>query len=154
MRNMKTLFIIDVQKEYMEKYEDTLLAKINERIQQAEANKEIVIYVKNIRNLRSGKTSYEFADGLTICSSYIFYKERASVFTNQELLNLLQENKIAEVEVIGIDGNCCVASSALAASDLGYQVTLPCRYIGVQNTERFEKKKILLKKKGIVLIVS
>lgn len=151
---MKALFIIDVQKEYMEKYEDSLLAKINERVKQAEDSNEFIVYVKNIRNLRSGKTAYEFADGLNICSSNVFFKDRSSIFTNQQLLDILQKQEITEVEFIGIDGNCCVASSAADAVLLGYKSIIPCQYIGVQNKERFEKKKIMLQKRGITILES
>ncbi len=149
---MKALLVIDVQKEYMEKYEDNLLSKINQRIQHFIDNQELVIYVKNIRKLRSSTMSYEFADGLNVCSPYVIYKENASVFSVNELPNILSQNSVSKIEIIGIDGNSCVASSAAEGCKLGYEVILPCKYIGVQNSERFCKKKEDLAKIGVVIL--
>lgn len=52
-------------------------------------NQELVIYVKNARKSRSGTMSYEFEDGLNICSPYIIYKEKASAFSVNSHLNTL-----------------------------------------------------------------
>ncbi len=148
---MKALFVIDVQKEYIDKYENTLLPEINKRIQLAEKNNELIIYVKNLRTLKSGNVSYDLADGLKISSENVIYKDRSSIFSNSELNEILENNNVSEITIIGIDGCCCVASSAIDATKSGYMVTLPCRYIGVQNNERFEKKKTALKKMGVII---
>ena len=149
---MKALLVIDIQKEYVKKYKDSLVSDINVRIQQAIQNQELVVYVKNVRNLKSGKESYEFAEGLNVCSSYCIYKEKASVFSDHTLIEILQQNNISAIEIIGIDGNCCVARSAIDAKKLGYQVIVPCNYVGVQNIQRFEKNKKDWIKQGIILL--
>ncbi|MDO5111003.1 MAG: isochorismatase family cysteine hydrolase [Clostridia bacterium] len=148
---MKALLVIDVQREYMEKYPPDLLPKVNARIAQALEHNELIIYIKNVRRLRSGTTAYAFAEQLMVCSPHIFLKERASIFSNAALLALLRQSDVSEVEIIGVDGNCCVASSAIDAKKLGYAVTLPCQCIGIQNRERFEKKKTTLSKQGIAV---
>ncbi len=148
---MKALLVVDIQQEYMKKYPDGLLTEINRRIIDAEEQGELIIYIKNLRRLRGVNSSYEFADGLEVASANVFYKERASVFSNTALLDLLNENNIDEVEVTGIDGNCCVAGSAAEAVKLGYRAVMPCRLIGVQNPERFERKKLLLIRQGVII---
>ena len=149
---MTALFIIDVQKGYIEKYEDGLVSNINRRIQLAAENGELVVYIKNIRKLRSGSTAYDFADGLTVSSPHLILKEKASVFSDPGLLELLHQHSVTEIEIIGIDGSCCVASSAVDACKLGFHVTLPCEFIGVRNMTKFEERKKKLAKAGITIL--
>ena len=149
---MKVLLVIDIQKGYIERYDKCLLTRINQRIQYAVENQELIIYVKNIRKLRNGIKINELADNLNLCSSYVICKETASAFTNEELLDIFRQNQVTEIEIVGIDGNSCIASSAIDAQKQGYKVILPCEYIGVQNIERFEKKKLSLVEKGITVI--
>ncbi len=149
---MKALVVIDVQKEYMDKYEPVLLSDINQRIQQAIESEEVVIYIKNVRKLRSGITTYEFAENLNVSSPNIIYKDRASAFANGELSNILNKNNISQIEMVGVDGNSCVACSAIDGNKLGYEVTLLCKCIGTQNVEIFAKKKTLLMEQGIVVM--
>ena len=146
---MKALLVIDVQKGYMERYGRDLLTAINSRIDEAVSKNELLIYVKNVRHLKSGNVINEFAEDLAVRSSNIIHKEQASVFDNDDLTALLREHDVTEVEVIGIDGCCCVARSAEDAKALGYTVTMPCAYIGVKNAARFEKKKAQLEKLGV-----
>ena len=149
---MKALLVVDVQKGYIEKYDENLLAQINQRILYAVENDEFIIYVKNVRKLRSGMKTNELAENLNVCSPYILCKETASAFSNYELLNILRQNKVTEIEIIGIDGNSCIASSATDAQRHGYKVILSCEYIGVQNRERFDKRKSSLAAKGIFVV--
>lgn len=110
------------------------------------------MYIKNTKRLRSGAETKELEDNLEVCSPYCFCKEKASAFTNEALLDLLQQNNISEIELIGVDGNSCVAVSAMDAQKNDYNTILPCRYIGAKNKARFEKKKEKLKQAGIVII--
>lgn len=147
----KALLVIDVQREYMKKYDAGLLPEINTHIVQAENDGQLVVYIKNVRNLRSGPQVYDFADDLKLCSSHVLLKCKASAFSNEELCALLEENHITEIEIIGIDGCGCVASSAADACKSGYAVALPCRLIGALNQERFEQKKEKLRLLGAVI---
>lgn len=146
---MKALLVIDVQSCYMEKYEDDLLGKINQRIRTAQNEQECIIYVRNTKRLRSGKKTAEFAEGLSVVSEHIFCKEHADAFSNKQLSDLLEQKEVKEVEIIGVDGNFCVAASAAGAKKLGYQVFLRLECIGVQNSFRFFHTKQVLLKKGI-----
>lgn len=149
---MKALLVIDVQKGYIERYDASLTGRINSRIRLAADSGELVIYVRNVRKLKSGMTVNPLADGLVICSPYIVDKQAASIFESAVLAAILQKNKISEIDIIGIDGCCCVARSAEDARARGYAVRLQCEYIGVKNAERFEKKKQMLSAKGIELV--
>ena len=62
-------------------------------------------------------------------------------FSDPGLLELLHQHSVTEIEIIGIDGCCCVASSAVDACKSGFHVTLPCEFIGVRNMAKFEEKK-------------
>lgn len=155
---MKALFVIDMQEEYVGKnnhngYDsDNLINSVNSRILQAQQEKELIVYIKNRKNLRSGIVIPEFAEGLAVVSENIFFKDKSSIFSNKEVLSFLEQNNVTEIEVIGVDGNCCVASTALDGVKLGLKVIFPCQYIGVKNAERFIKKKENLIKSGILVI--
>lgn len=149
---MKALLVTDIQEGYIEKYDKGLLPRINRRIALAVENQETVIYVKNVRKLRSGARTDEFAQDLHIVSPHIVFKETSSAFSGTGLLDMLREEQVSEIEIVGIDGNSCIARSALDARSHGYKAVLPCACIGVKNTERFEKTKLLLAEKGIAVI--
>lgn len=74
-------------------------------------------------------------------SLHLILKEKASVFSDPGLLELLHQHSVTEIEIIGTDGCCCVASSAVDACKSGFHVTLPCEFIGVRNMAKFEEKK-------------
>ena len=147
---MKALLVIDVQNCYMEKYEDELLEKINRRIRVAENEQECIVYIQNTKCLRSGKKTAEFAEGLVIASEHIFCKEHANAFSNEQLSAFLERKEVKEIEIIGVDGNFCVAASAAGAKKLGYHVSLNIGCIGTQNSSRFFHTKQVLSKKGII----
>ena len=155
---MKAVFVIDMQEEYVgigNRYgydSANLIGQVNQRIQQAKENQDIVIYIKNRKNLKSGIQIPEFAKGLDIISTNIFYKDKASLFSDVELLNFIKEHEISEADFIGIDGNCCVAASAIEGTKLGITSHIPCQYVGVKNAERFSKKKKTLTESGVIVV--
>ncbi|WP_373265473.1 isochorismatase family protein [Hungatella hathewayi] len=74
-------------------------------------------------------------------SPNLILKEKASVFSDPGLLELLHQHSVTEIEIIGIDGCCSVVSSAVAACKSGFHVTLPCEFIGVRNMTKFEERR-------------
>lgn len=155
---MKALFVIDMQEDYVGSknrygyHSADLVGKVNKRIAQAKTNQEMIIYIKNKRVLKNGVSVPEFVEGLQVLSPYIFYKEKSSLFSNPEILERMKESGVTEVEIIGVDGNCCVASSALDAVKAGYTVVFPCEFIGARNKERLIKKLGLLRDAGVIII--
>lgn len=154
----QALFIIDMQEAYIgekSKYgydADTLIPVVNQRITQAEHNGALLVYVKNTAIRKTGKFVPEFVKGLLVLSDHVVEKNTASVFSSELLHALLHSHGIEQIEVIGIDGNCCVASSALDAAQAGYGVQFPLQYIGIRNMERFRKTKEKLLKAGVQII--
>ena len=143
------LVVIDAQEGYLQKYETNLLVRINRVIQNADRSGEHVIYVKNTKKLRSGERTEELAKGLLVLSEYVFCKEQADAFACKELSELLQEKGVRAVKLVGIDGNSCIASSALGAKKLGYEVIWLTEGIGVCNTLRFEGTRRRIEEVGI-----
>lgn len=147
----KALLVIDLQEGYIEKYPSLLLACVNERLQRAASGKELIVYVKNTKRLRSGGKTNELAVNLNILSEYIICKETASAFSNPELQGILKQNQITEIEIAGIDGNSCIAGTAVESVKNGYKTILQYECIGVQNVKRFVKMKVSLLEKGIII---
>lgn len=147
MKNEKALIVVDMQADYIGEssrynyYPNLLVDKVNERIISADRAGMLVIYVKN--KGRRNKEPYvsDFVKGLVIVSNCWIEKDKSSVFADNTLLELLKDKGISQVELIGIDGNCCVASSALEASKLGFSVVFPLDYIGIKEKRRFLKTK-------------
>lgn len=147
----QALLVIDLQEGYIEKYPSLLLACVNERIQRATADEELIVYVKNTKRLRDGRKKAELAENLNIHSEYIIFKETAGAFSNPELQEILKQNQITEIEIAGIDGKSCIASTAIDSVQNGYKTILQEEYIGRQNVKQFEKTKVSLLEKGIII---
>lgn len=147
--NTKALLVVDVQEEYIQRYEDSLLERINQRIQRALVDSELIIYIENIKVLRHNEKKSPFADGLYIASAHVFSKKKASAFSNTELVDFLKENGIIHLEIIGVDGNHCVFSTAKESKKYIPVVTVNCNCVGVRNRQRFEKTRETLSQSGV-----
>lgn len=150
--NAEALLVIDVQEEYIAKYEETLLKRINQRIEKAAADSEIIIYIENVKILRHQEKKSSLVAGLHIASSHVFVKEKASAFSNIELIHYLKENEITKIEIVGVDGNSCVCSTAKEGIKYVPNVAVNCDCVGVQNILRFEKTKETLRQLGVNLL--
>lgn len=159
MKQIKTaLIIIDMQEDYIgekskyDYYPITLVTKVNDRITKAVNEEELIIYVKNRGRRKKEVYISDFVLGLFVASNLIIEKGKSSIFDNNILLDMLTKYKISQVELIGIDGNCCVASSAVDASKLGFSVVYPLEYIGIRNSQRFLKTRVKLLKSHVEII--
>ena len=148
---MKVLLVIDIQKSYIKKYETDLVQRINERITEAQKALYDIVYIKNTKKLRSGMVTDEFADELILASDHVFCKKQADAFSSEELISYLESKNISEIEIIGIDGNSCINTSAKGAVKRGFKVSLRLNCVGVSNLQRFEETKENLKKSGVIL---
>lgn len=133
-------------------YSQTLIDNINERIADAIKHGETILYIKNVGRRNKEPYVSEFVEGLMVASNYIVEKNKLSIFSNPILLEVLKEKEIRNIECVGIDGNCCVASSAIEASKLGFSAVFPLTYIGMKNIERFSKKREQLMKANVQII--
>lgn len=159
MKQHKTaLIVIDMQADYIgEKskykyYPNALIEKINNRIAAAVNSNEVIIYVKQVRQHNKKPYVSDFVEGLSIVSNFIIEKEKSSIFNNPTLLDMLKQHEVTKIELIGIDGNCCVASSAIDASKLGFFVIFPLTYVGTKNKERFFRTREKLLKANVQII--
>lgn len=149
----KALLVIDVQevcvgRDHAEffKYDANLLTSVNQIIDENKEN--IVVYIRNVmkRNLVNkfapfhayeNSKEIELVKGVHIVSDIIFDKFTGDAFSNKQLSEFLNANKVDEVEVIGVDGGACVALTALGALRNGYKVVVNEKGIGTM----FDKKK-------------
>ena len=158
MLNKIALIVIDIQKDYIGEesrhnyYPNTLIDKVNERIAIANNNGQMIIYVKNKGKRKKEIYISDFVKGLSIASNFIIEKGKASMFDDDIFFELLKNKDICKIETIGIDGNCCVASSALDAMKLGFSVIFPLEYIGIKDKQRFIKTKEKLIKANVEIV--
>lgn len=156
----KALIVIDMQECYIGPackhpfYPDTLIEKVNERIRQAEACSEMVFYVKNKGRMAPAGHVPDFAPGLLLVSDIILVKDRMSLFCNPSVPGLLALHHIDALEVVGIDGNFCVAATAIDAARAGFPVAFPLSYIGIRHEKRFVKTREKLLQAHVQIIES
>lgn len=138
------LIVIDMQEDYVGKrsrnncYSAEFIDKVNERIEIAAKQNETIIYVRNTGRRQKKPYVSPLVTELKVVSDFLIDKETASAFCNDNIRAILKERQVHKIEVIGIDGNACVAASAMDASKLGYEVVFPLEYIGIKNMERFD----------------
>lgn len=88
---------------------------------------------------------------MNIVSDKFFIKNRASSFSNSELLQYLHKNNVTEVEMVGVDGNYCVAASARAGMKNGLSVIYNHQCIESANFDKFRKTLIRLENGGVTI---
>lgn len=156
---MRYLLVIDMQEQYLGKdrnrkihpyNEDKLINKINERIR--EYPRDNVVYITHRFFWEFNKKTKKLVSGLLIVSENIFEKKKASSFTNEKLCEFLIERNVTELELVGIDGNYCVASSAKEGKKKGFRILFNEAGIGVGNKNKFIKVKEELKNTGVEII--
>ena len=120
---MKILLVIDVQQRYLKNYKPDLVKRVNNRISEAVKADIPVVYVRNTG--RSGKDeNFDLAEGLLIESDCIFKKRLPSAFSNDEFELFLNKMKVETINVVGVDGRCCVSRTVMDALEKGYKVNL------------------------------
>jgi nicotinamidase-related amidase len=154
---MKCLLVIDMQEEYVGASRNTrmypynakeLIDSINERI--SEYPNESVIYIVNRFFWEIRRKPKRLVDGLSVISNNVFEKRKASCFSNKRLLEYLQEINASELELVGVDGNYCVGSSALDGITKKYKILLNESLIGIGNYGKFKKMKKKLMEMGVI----
>ncbi len=156
----KALLVIDMQNvcvgenhaKYFKYNNIDLIKAVNEVI---DVNKDnMVIYIKNIMrenflnkfapfHAYEGTEEVELVNNLQIVSENIFIKYEGNAFSNSALNQFLKKSDIEYVEVIGVDGGCCVALTALGAIKEGYKVIVNENAIGtmfVKNKNKYFKQ--------------
>ena len=148
---MKILLVIDVQEKYLRYYDADLLPRINARIAAAKSDRYPVFYVRNI-GIHGDNDSYAMAKDLLMVSDHIFKKSFPSAFTNDSFAKELKDMKITELEIIGVDCNCCVKKTCLDAISSGYKATVNLQCTFARNKNIFEKTYKELSDAGVRII--
>lgn len=174
----KALLVIDIQEDYTGitakppfpyKNSEQLISTVNKLIDEASKKNIPVIYIRQEFDSLIGKTiSKLFGHGtaikgnlgteidkrINIISDYIFTKSMPDAFTNTKLELLLDELKINEVYLVGLDAAACVYFTAKGALKHGYKVSIIKEGIALLAEKKWDS---LLKKfecNGIPLIDS
>ena len=166
----KILIIVNMQEDYvgvnrnmsMFSYNTQLLLKnINARI--AAYPPEAVVYIRDVnkKNIFSrlvadyvieGSEGSELVKGLKIVSDNIYTKYKGNAFTNMELYNYIETNKVNNPEIIGIDSGSDLADTALAASEIGYKVEINRKCTATVMQKRADIMESALKGSGVKFI--
>jgi len=158
---MKALLVVDMQEDYVGEIRnrkrfpyqsDVLIARIIQRISDCNKAGNLVIYVINRFFYQNKKYIPQPVKELNIGSIKIFNKNRASCFSDFNLLQYLHDNNITEVEIVGVDGNYCIAASARGGRKNGFSVTLNHSCIGIADQEKFRKTVVSLEKVGVRIV--
>lgn len=156
---MEYLLVIDMQDDYvgenrnMNRYPyntKELIKNINKRI--SDYPEKSVIYITNQFFWEFGKEPKKLADGLNVVSNSIYQKKRKSAFSIQKLQDFLQKESAISLEIIGVDGNYCIGSTALDGVKKGFSICCNEKCIGVGRSEKFKKIKAKLIKGGVKFI--
>ena len=108
------LLVIDIQQKYIGFYKDELLDAANSRIDEAKKLDIPIVYIRNIGVL-GNIDGYELASELHVESELIFTKRFPDAFTNKEFAQKLKEMNVDTINVVGVDGRCCVFQTVMRA---------------------------------------
>ena len=93
------------------------------------------------------------ASGLAIVSDNLFYKKRPDAFSNRLLIERLRKLDVDELEIIGMDGNWCIKSTALGALRNGLKAFVNTSAVVSKNPVAFANKTMpLLERAGIKVV--
>lgn len=109
-----------------------------------------MIYVKNVKRLRSGAVINESADGLVLCSPHIFCKGKASVFQTMLWQGCFWTIKLRKLNLLALMEISVSPPALWTVGNWGIR----CDCIGARNEERFEKRKEALVQLGVTLQIS
>ena len=135
----------------MAHYDPDLLSRVNARIREAQAAGTSVFYTRNIPRLESTE-NYDYAAELLIVSEHLYDKKSPSAFSNHAFCADLKKSDVTEIEMIGVDGNCCVKRTCLDAVSAGFEVTLNLNCMAARNGKIYIKTLAELAGKNVTLL--
>jgi nicotinamidase-related amidase len=152
------LLIIDIQEDYTgpqakKKYRDgdRIVAASNALLAQAQTKGIMVVYIKNVIgnpviSILAGGINAPGSPGTEmdqrlrkIPGARTFSKFRSDAFSNPELDAYLQENRINQLLITGLDAAYCVNATTFGALNRGYKVTLFSEGIATESSNSIEK---------------
>ncbi len=148
---MEILLVIDIQQKYMNSYDSHLLERVNMRIQEAVASDMPVVYVRNVGKLEN-EDKYILAEGLEVVSEFVFAKRWPSAFSSEEIVQFIERLKVDTINMVGVDGRCCVARTALEAVKRGYKVRIYLDSVAARNDNFYLKELPKMRDAGVEII--
>ena len=145
----KALMVIDVQKwgftgNWQVADSEGLLARIQQRVDEARANGEFIVHVQN--DGAEGEADAPGGEYWPVMiepegDEWLVNKTTSNTFeTNPDLADRLRAAGIDELELVGCQSEMCVRSTALGARAQGFTVTLPVGLHGTYDEETFTGK--------------
>ncbi len=123
----RALVVIDIQNDITKNYR-TIIDRLNQAIDWAEAEDMKVIYIKH-NNLSAGTRTFkpdtkgaELVPELKVVSEDIFVKSKSNALTNEDFVKYIGENGLDEFYITGADATGCVKSTCYNMSKAGYTV--------------------------------
>ncbi len=130
---------------------DELIGNVNQIIKEAQERNWSVIYIKtevvnpllNLINntMARGSEGANLDKRLSVQSDLILTKRRSDSFDGTALDQILVENQVEKLVVVGLDAAHCVNSAILAALNRGYQVAVVSN--GIISNEEVDKISML-----------
>lgn len=148
---MEILLVIDIQQKYMNSYDSDLLERVNMRIHEAVASDMPVFYVRNVGKLEN-EDKYVLAEGLDVVSEFVFAKRWPSAFSSEEFVQFIERLKVDTINMVGVDGRCCVARTALEAVKRGYKVRIYLDSVAAKNDNFYLKELPEMRDAGVEII--
>ncbi len=137
------LLVIDVQEgttgvtsttESYQKQSDGLIRNLNQMVKEARDKNWTVVYIQseianpliNILNnsMARGSVGATLDKRLDVNSDLIVTKRRSDSFSHTNLDQILEENQVEKLVVVGLDAAHCVNSTIQAALNRGYEVAV------------------------------
>ena len=149
---MEILLVIDMQQKYMNSYEPDLIMRVNNRIKEAVEADVPVVYVRNVGKIEN-IDNYNLADDLDIVSDCSFTKRWPSAFSSKEFVSFIECLNVDVINMVGIDGRCCVARTAMDAVKRGYTTKIYLDSVEAMNDNFYLKELPEMRDAGVEIIV-
>lgn len=148
---MEILLVIDMQQKYMNSYEPDLITRVNTRIKEAVESDVPVVYIRNVGKIEN-IDKYNLADGLDLVSDCSFTKRWPSAFSSEEFVSFIEDLKVDVINMVGVDGRCCVARTAMDALKRGYKARIYLDSVAAMNDNFYLKELPEMRDAGVEII--
>lgn len=150
---MRALIVMDMQDNLLGDYKkDELLKNINTEINRFDKNN--VYYIKTIKRVNflnrlvkkdKKEADIKLSDKLSVVNGEVISKDRNNIFSKKDFEKTLKDNKIDELQIVGIDACSSVFKSVISALKCGFKVVVNKNLVGAKSEEKADK---LYKKMG------
>jgi len=140
----------------------TFISRVNEVIRKAESRGNPLIYIKsevanpliNVLNntLARGSEGAAFDERLLIRPGYVVTKRKNDPFRNTDLDQILLEEGVGKLVLVGLDAGKCVNDACLAARNRNYQVSVVADAVLAENEVLQQEALDNFSRMGVALV--